>query len=101
MSEHNLTIILPTETERYYDNLRKKIVFHIRQQSPGFEDRITPQAFHKQLLPKFPGTAREHVWRLFWEMTKIEGDGRWIYHRLEEKWINYDKGVSVGRPLVQ
>lgn len=80
-----------TQTEQYYDNLRKKIVYHIRQLSPGFGDRITPQMFHHQLLPKFPGTAKEHVTRLFWEMTTIWTDKRWVYHKLDKKWLGYDR----------
>lgn len=83
-----------TLTEQYYDNLRKKIVFHIRGISGlSSGDGITPQAFHAHLLPKFPGTSREHVIRLFWEMTHIDTSHHFVYHILNEEWLNYDRKI--------
>lgn len=79
---------METETEKYYETLRRKLVFHIREQS--VENQITPREFHKIILPKFPGVAQEIIIRMLFEMTEMKTN-KWVYHSLLPQWVDYDK----------
>lgn len=70
------------------DEIRKKLVFHIREESHG-TNQLTPRAFHVKVKPKFPFTLQGVVTNMFFEMTEIYSN-KWIYHRLKPQWIDYD-----------
>jgi hypothetical protein len=83
MSERNLS-------EHYFFKLRQKLVFHMREVSNDKKiPTITPRAFHHEVLPNFAIAFRPLVTEMFFEMTEMYPN-KWIYHRLKERWIDFD-----------
>lgn len=72
----------------WFHQLRKKLVFHIREVSNG-TNQITPRAFHQEVKVNFGVSFHPLVTQLFFEMTEIYAN-KWVYHKLKEQWVDYD-----------
>jgi hypothetical protein len=82
MSEENLGLL-------YLKKIRQQLVFHVREVSKG-KNYLTPRAFHQEVLPNFTIAFRPLVTQFFFEMTEIYTN-KWVYHKLKERWVDYDK----------
>ena len=68
------------------DPIQDKLIFHIKEISHG-TNRVTPRAFHQEILPKFPVSLHGVVSNIFFNITEIKPN-KWVYHELKEE---YDK----------
>lgn len=74
------------------DTIRNKLIFHIKEISKG-TNKVTPRAFHHEILPKFPISLHSVVMQMFFEITYITTN-KWVYHQLKDE---YDSSSSSSK----